>query len=147
MENCVFCKIETGDIPATKIYESKHFFAILDVKPIVEGHCLLIPKRHYETIHDMNKEESKQFGEDCINLANMLKKHWPDLTIANSNGKYASQAVPHYHVHFIPRSKGDRLWDDDKSKIALDVSSGFERLSPSKEELTELANKLTGDKQ
>ncbi|MBW2985812.1 HIT family protein [Candidatus Woesearchaeota archaeon] len=145
MSNCIFCKIEKGEVPAKKIYESKYFFAILDAHPIVEGHCLLIPKRHYETIHKMNKEESLQFGEDCITLAKMLKNYWPDLTIANSNGKFASQAVPHYHVHFIPRQEGDRLWDEDKSKISLDVSSGFERLKPSKDELEQLANKLIGD--
>ncbi|MBW2994047.1 HIT domain-containing protein, partial [Candidatus Woesearchaeota archaeon] len=76
MSNCIFCKIEKGEVPAKKIYESKYFFAILDAHPIVEGHCLLIPKRHYETIHKMNKEESLQFGEDCITLAKMLKNYW-----------------------------------------------------------------------
>ena len=137
-DNCVFCKIGNGEIPSNRIYESDQFFTILDVKPIVEGHCLLIPKRHFVTIDEMNMEERNQLGRDCVTLAKILKKYWPDLTIANSNGKYASQAVPHYHVHFIPRSEGDRLWEGDKSRIALDVSSGFDRLTPTKDELEQI---------
>ena len=148
-EDCVFCKMVSGKIPVKKIYESDHFFAILDNAPLIEGHALLIPKRHYNTIHDMNAEERAQVGEDMHALAEILKKEFGDhLTITNSNGKYASQEVPHYHIHFVPRKKDDRLWEaQDKSRLVLDKSSGFPRLNPPQEELAALANKLTGDTQ
>ena len=80
------------------------------------------------------------------NLANKMKNYWPDLSISNSNGKGASQEVPHYPMHFIPRSKGDRLWDGDRSKLVFDVSSEFPRLEVPKEEINQLAKKLMGDK-
>ncbi|MBD3259845.1 HIT domain-containing protein [Candidatus Woesearchaeota archaeon] len=147
MENCPFCKMTRGDIPVTKIYESKHFYAILDKNPLVEGHALLIPKRHYKTIDEMNEEESRQLGIDMLNLSRKMKQYWPDLSISNSNGEGASQAVPHYHIHFIPRTKGDRLWDGKNSRIVFDVSSDFPRLEPSQEELGKLAKKLKGEAQ
>ena len=133
-------------MPTNKIYESDNFFAILDIKPLVEGHALLIPKRHYQRVDEMNEEEGRQLGVDMRNLSNLMKQYWPDLSISNSNGKGASQEVDHYHIHFIPRKKGDRLWEGDKSKLVFDVSSEFPRLNVPKEEIDQLAKKLMGDK-
>jgi sulfate adenylyltransferase large subunit len=137
----------SGDIPVKKIYESDKFFAILDANPVTKGHALIIPKNHYQTIFEMPEEESAQMGKDIHAVAKMLGKEFgPHINIVNTSGEYASQSVPHYHVHLIPRQKDDRLWDGEKSKIVLDTSSGFERLKPSKEEVKELANKLMGEK-
>ena len=136
------------DIPVKKIFESDKFFAILDQNPVTEGHTLLIPKTHYEKQTDMPAEDRADLGTSLGAVADLLKKFFGDnMNISNTSGEFASQSVPHFHIHLIPRHKGDRLWDKDKSRIVLDRSSGFERLKPSKEEIEQLANKLAGDKQ
>jgi len=148
MENCVFCRMVSGEIPVKKIYESSKFFAILDQNPVTTGHTLLIPTAHYEKQTNMPAEDQAELGIALGAVVDLLNKYFGDnMNIVNTSGKFASQSVPHYHIHLIPRHEGDRLWNKDKSRIVLDRSSGFERLSPSKEELTELANKLIGDKQ
>lgn len=137
-----------GEIPVTKIYESKHFFAILDLHPITEGHALVIPKRHFEKQVEMNAEENSDFGIALTSVANILKKEFGDhMNLSNTSGKHASQSIPHYHMHVIPRQEGDRLWDGEKSRIVLDTGSGFPRLEPSPEEIKQLADKLKGDTQ
>ena len=50
--SCIFCKLGIGEITSDKLYESDYFFAILDQSPVVEGHTLLIPKRHFQTIFE-----------------------------------------------------------------------------------------------
>ena len=148
MENCVFCKMVNGDISVKKIFESDRFFAVLDQNPVTEGHTLLIPKAHYEKQTDMPAEDRANLGNSLGAVADLLNKFFGDnMNISNTSGEFASQSVPHFHIHLIPRHEGDRLWDGDKSRIVLDRSSGFERLKPSKEEIEQLANKLIGDKQ
>ena len=53
MEDCIFCKIVKGEIPAEKVYEGDNFIGILDIEPIAEGHTLIIPKKHYKTVIDI----------------------------------------------------------------------------------------------
>jgi len=146
MSDCIFCKITNGEIPATKVHESEHFFVILDLNPVKEGHALVIPKRHFEIQTEMNDEERADFGVALGAAADILKKEFGEhMNISNTSGKFASQSVPHYHMHIIPRQKGDRLWDGDKSKLILDTGSGFPRLEIPKEEIAQLAKKLKGD--
>lgn len=146
MSDCIFCKIASGKIPTTKVYESKYFFVILDLNPITEGHALVIPKRHFEIQTEMNDEERADFGVALGAAADILKKEFGEhMNFSNTSGKFASQSIPHYHMHIIPRQEGDRLWDDDKSRLVLDTSSGFPRLEIPKEEIAQLAKKLKGD--
>ena len=143
MENCIFCKIARKEMNGHIIYEDKYYIALLDVNPIVYGHTLLIPKRHYKTIFDLGEEETKNLGRVIKYISDILNKEFgPNINISNTSGKYASQSVEHFHFHFIPRKKDDRLRDGEKSKIILDRSSGFERLKPSDEDLEELCKRL-----
>ncbi len=145
MSDCIFCKLASGEIPSTKLYESDCFYAILDQNPVTEGHTLVISKRHYKTQTEMNEEEMGDFGVTVGTVAKKLAEEFGNnMVIVNTSGEEASQSVPHYHIHLIPRKKGDRLWDGEKSRVVLDRSSGFERLSPKKEELESLASKLAG---
>jgi histidine triad (HIT) family protein len=146
MSDCIFCKIASGKIPSTKIFESEHFFAILDLNPVKEGHALVIPKRHFEIQTEMNDDERKDFGVALGAVADLLKKEFGEhMNFSNTSGKFASQSIPHYHMHIIPRQEADRLWDGDKSRLVLDTSSGFPRLKLPKEEIAQLAKKLKGD--
>jgi histidine triad (HIT) family protein len=143
MDGCVFCGINSGKIRTAKIYESDNFYAILDVNPLVEGHTLLVSRRHYVGQGDMSSDERREFGVVLGAVVDKLTEEFsPEFTITNSSGEAASQSIPHYHVHIIPRRKGDRLWDGDTSRVVLDRSSGFERLDVSKADLEMLADKL-----
>ena len=102
MNDCIFCKIINGDIPSKKVYEDENVFAFMDINPKVNGHTLLIPKKH---ISDFNELSS----DDLNNLFSVAKKLTPVLmkavdakafTIGCNYGD--SQLVKHFHLHLLP---------------------------------------------
>ena len=111
MEDCIFCKIINGKIPSAKVYEDNSVISFLDIMPANKGHCLVVPKKHYETLLDIP-------DEDLANLIKATKKITKalSLSIGNvsyniimNNGKVAGQLVAHAHIHIIQRFRGDRL--------------------------------------
>jgi len=102
MPDCIFCKIAEGKIPSYKIYDDKNFFAFLDINPLNKGHVLLIPKKHYRWVWDV-KEIGLLF-ETAQKIANAIKKAFStELVISMVVG----EAVPHAHIHLIPRFEND----------------------------------------
>jgi histidine triad (HIT) family protein len=126
MENCIFCKIVKGEIPASKVYEDKEVLAFLDINPISEGHTLVIPKKHYENIYDLPLNELNKITEVIKKIVKKYKDklNINELNILNSNGKNAQQDVPHFHIHLVPRKQSDglNLWNDKKN-IKYDFQS------------------------
>jgi histidine triad (HIT) family protein len=111
MEDCIFCKIIAGKIPAAKVYEDDTAISFLDILPANKGHCLVIPKKHHETLLDIPDEELAALIKTVKKVTKALS-----LSIGNgsfniimNNGKIAGQLVNHAHIHIIPRFKGDRL--------------------------------------
>jgi len=111
MEDCVFCKIVQGEIPSTKIYENDLVFVMMDIMPLSEGHILVLPKAHHETIFDMNEQLAGEIMKVVWKVANVLRKSVePDgMNILQNNYAAAGQVVPHFHMHLIPRNQGDGL--------------------------------------
>jgi len=109
MEDCIFCKIVKGEIPSEKVIENEDFVVIKDVKPAIEGHSLVIPKKHFETFSNMPCELGggfvKTVQEAVIKLLEDTGSEGYNLVI-NSKG-VAGQIVPHFHMHILPRKKGD----------------------------------------
>jgi histidine triad (HIT) family protein len=112
-EKCIFCKIIAGQIPAVKIYEDETVFAFLDVNPVSEGHTLVVPKKHFERLHDCPEEL-------LVNVTSPLGKIGKavcDATDADgynvlcNNGKAAGQLVGHLHFHIIPRKDNDGIFN------------------------------------
>ncbi|MDD3171953.1 MAG: HIT family protein [Bacilli bacterium] len=106
---CVFCKIANGEIPSYKIYEDDDFLAFLDISQATIGHTLVIPKKHYDSIFDL-EEETKIFNL-VILLAKAIKKalNIDNVNILNNNGPLAGQSVNHFHIHIIPRYENDSV--------------------------------------
>ena len=111
MEQCIFCKIVKGEIPAAKVYEDDNTISFLDIMPANKGHCLVVPKKHYETFLDIDESNLENLMKATKKVAKALS-----LSIGNgsynivmNNGRIAGQLVPHAHIHIIPRFKGDRL--------------------------------------
>ena len=105
-DNCLFCKIITGVIPSSEIYEDDEFFAFLDINPVVKGHTLLVPKSHFEWIHETPDEViARAFTTTKILIQTMREKLPCDYVQVSVVGK----DVPHFHIHLIPRMLGDGL--------------------------------------
>ncbi|HJO01835.1 MAG: HIT family protein [Candidatus Woesearchaeota archaeon] len=111
MEDCVFCKIVNGKIPAAKVYENSNVISFLDIMPANKGHCLVVPKKHYENMLDISDEDLKNLilAAKKITKALSLSIGNGSYNIIMNNGKEAGQLVDHAHIHIIPRFKGDRL--------------------------------------
>lgn len=127
MEDCIFCKIIAGEIPCHKVFENDQVLAFMDINPIHEGHLLVLPKKHHETIFDMDEELSLEVMRVTRLLANRLKEEFKieGLHLIQNNYKAASQEVPHFHMHLIPRHTGDgiqafkwKLVEGDHEKLA-----------------------------
>lgn len=133
MENCVFCKIVKGKIPSTKVYEDSDTLGFLDIKPVNPGHTLVIPKQHYENIHDMPDELVAKVAVAAKKIADaLLKLGVKGVNIGMNNGEAAGQIVFHSHVHVMPRYGKDTfsLWvgkeyDGNEREIVADKIRRF----------------------
>jgi histidine triad (HIT) family protein len=108
-ENCLFCKIISGEIPSKRVYEDDYVYAFLDIYPASEGHTLIAPKKHYNSFTDMDPEDVARLFEAARKITVAVEKAFSaeGSNIGINNGEVAGQEVPHVHVHVIPRKKGD----------------------------------------
>jgi len=111
MDECIFCKIVKGEIPAYKVYEDEGVFGFLDVNPISKGHCLVIPKKHYSSVFDIPSEELEKVISAVKIISEKIneKLDATGVNLINASGKDAQQSVFHFHMHIIPRCKGDGI--------------------------------------
>jgi len=111
MTNCIFCKIVAGEISSTKIFENEHVMAFLDIAPANKGHCLVMPKNHYETLLDAPNLDLaliiKKSKEIARAMSSALGNQGFNLLV--NNKKEAGQVVSHVHVHLVPRFAGDGI--------------------------------------
>ncbi len=107
--NCIFCKIANGEIPSRTIYENDLFRVILDNGPATEGHALVLPKDHYANLFEIPADTAAEAMKTAQTVAGMLKEklHADGLNLVQNNGETAGQTVHHFHMHIIPRYKGD----------------------------------------
>lgn len=106
-QDCIFCKIVSGEIHSTKVYEDEKCLAFMDINPVSKGHVLVIPKDHYDPITET--------PDDILhNLISVAKKIFcaqkkvlnaDGANITQANGEVAGQIIWHIHFHVIPRFK------------------------------------------
>ena len=132
---CIFCDILNGKRDAHIVYEDDEHIAFLDKYPIDDGHTLVIPKKHYERITDMNSHDVGKIFSLVPKIAKaVLSGAGADaFSLAQNNGKAAKQIIPHVHIHIIPRynNKGT-VWtkrqiptDDVLSELAQKIKSAL----------------------
>ncbi|MCD6214739.1 MAG: HIT family protein [Candidatus Desulfofervidus sp.] len=111
MGDCIFCKIIQGEIPATKVYEDEKVLAFMDINPLNDGHTLVVPKRHAETIFEIDPQDLIATMKVAQRLAIAIKKalNSDGMIVVQLNNKAAGQMVPHLHIHLIPRWENDGL--------------------------------------
>ena len=107
-KNCTFCKIAKGNIPARIISQNDNAAAFLDAFPLSVGHTLIVPKKHYSKVQDMNREDSSGTFELLRVITGAVEKAAGvrASTIAIHNGIEAGQVILHVHIHIIPRFSG-----------------------------------------
>jgi len=118
INNCLFCKIVSGEIPCNKIYEDKNFLAFLDINPINKGHSLVIPKKHSRNILEIDSKTLENLMLIVQKLSKQIKTALKSdgINIIMNNETEAGQIFFHTHVHIIPRFTGDNLkhWPNKK---------------------------------
>lgn len=127
-ENCIFCKLANGEIPTATLYEDDNFRVILDASPASKGHALILPKEHYANLYELDDAVASK----VLPLAKKLITKLTEIlgcdgyNIVQNNGETAGQTVFHYHMHLIPRYRGDtvglgwnmgELTEEDKEEI------------------------------
>ena len=107
--SCVFCKVISGEIPANVVFEDEVAIAFLDHRPLFPGHCLLVPKDHFETLSDLPSELVGPFFKNVQLLARAVELALEAEGSFVAMNNRVSQSVPHLHVHIVPRRKKDGL--------------------------------------
>jgi histidine triad (HIT) family protein len=110
-EDCVFCQIAAGRLPSIRVYEDDDFLAFMDIAPQTEGHFLLVTRAHYATTLEMPDRLLARALPLAKKLARAAQDGLavPGFNILQNNGQVAGQAVPHWHLHIIPRRQPGEL--------------------------------------
>ena len=106
---CLFCRIASRELDAKIIFEDAISIAFLDIRPLFHGHCLLITKAHYETITDLPRDLIGPFFLNVQLLARAVQDAMQAEGAFIAINNKVSQSVPHFHLHVVPRRKGDGL--------------------------------------
>ena len=108
-DDCIFCSIVAGDVPARTVYETDEVVAFLDANPLARGHTLVIPKTHAARVGDLDADRASALFDAVAELTPRVQAA-VDADAANvgiNDGEAAGQEVPHVHAHVIPRFEGD----------------------------------------
>jgi histidine triad (HIT) family protein len=110
-DDCIFCKIVAGEMPAMKVHEDDRTIAFMDINPATRGHLLVIPRAHSKDLLEIPADDL----EACLAVARDLSARAKErlgaqgINVLNSCGRAAWQTVFHFHVHVIPRYADDPL--------------------------------------
>ena len=109
MDSCLFCRIVSGELPATIVYEDDNSIAFLDHRPLFHGHTLLVPREHVETLGELSTKIVGPYFEAAQLLSRVVELAMEaEGTFVAMNNR-VSQSVPHLHVHVVPRRRKDGL--------------------------------------
>ena len=110
MDDCLFCQLSEGKIPAKVVHQDPHTIAFLDIAPRSPGHTMVIPRVHAAVLSELPPEEVEPLFRSVQKVSQILKRSLsPDgLTIGINEGTVSGQAVPHLHVHIMTRFQNDR---------------------------------------
>jgi len=131
-KECLFCKIIKKDLKSYVIYENDYVLAFLDIFPLAPYHTLVIPKKHFQALSDLDQ----QYHQEILQAIQLIQKKMMDLNIAKdfnivlNEGRYAGQEVFHTHFHIIPRQKNDKvsLYNEKKQANDQDLEKAYQIL-------------------
>jgi len=106
---CLFCEIISGEVSASVVFEDDLSIAFLDHRPLFHGHCLLVPKQHFETLIDLPVGQVGSFFQNVQLLTRVVEAAMKAEGSFVAMNNRVSQSVPHLHVHVVPRRRKDGL--------------------------------------
>ena len=108
---CIFCKIVAGEAPVHQVFEDEQTLVFMDIFPVADGHTLIIPKAHGANLLQVEDSDLEAIARHSRRLAHAIRDVFaPDgIGVFQLNGAAAGQTVFHYHMHLIPRMRGDTL--------------------------------------
>src|SRR5688572_10116409 len=124
-ENCLFCRIVSGEVPAVVVFEDDKTLAFLDHRPLFPGHTLLVPREHYETLADLPVQQVEPLFTNAQLLSRVIEAAMDaEGTFVAMNNR-VSQSVPHLHVHVVPRRRKDGLKRSEEHTSELQSQSNL----------------------
>ena len=131
-DDCIFCKLANGEIPTNTIYEDNDFRVFLDAAPATKGHCLIVPKEHFDNLEELSDDVASKVFPLAKKMMKLLKEKlgWDGFNVVQNNGEVAGQTVFHFHTHLIPR------YIDDGQNLNMKPSS------PKEGELEEVLSQI-----
>lgn len=132
MENCVFCRIVRGELPASRVYEDEHTLVFMDLQSVNPGHMLVLVKPHRANIYELDDELAGAAFRTAARMARAVKTAFgcDGVTLFQANEPAGAQTVFHFHIHVLPR-----LVDDG-------MALAWPAKNPSREALDTMAEKL-----
>ena len=126
---CIFCKIINGDIPSYTVQEDDVVKAFLDINPTTNGNLLIVPKKHYENIIDIDLTTLNHINKVAKKLYSLLKEklHIDGLTLIQNNG--LGQEIKHYHLHLTPRYVDDNIKHSFNKDLLIDIKDVYQKLT------------------
>lgn len=128
MENCIFCKIIKGEIPSYTVYENEKVKVFMDINPIAKGHLLVIPKKHYTNLMDIDNETLSTIDDVIRELYPKLKEKLGCEGLTRMQNNELGQEVKHYHMHLIPRYLNDSIIPEVNEEAKQTVEDIFKKL-------------------
>jgi histidine triad (HIT) family protein len=143
MAECLFCRIVSGELPATVVYEDDTSVAFLDHRPLFQGHTLLVPREHVETLGELSFKLVGPYFEAAQLLSRAVESAMDAQGTFVAMNNRVSQSVPHLHVHVVPRRKGDGLkgffWprtkyksDEDMEEVKKKIAAALKKIKAEK---------------
>ncbi len=110
-QDCIFCKIIAGELPAQFVDEDERTVTFMDINPATRGHMLVVPRRHSRDLLEIEREDLEAVAVGAQRAARLANDRLAadGINLLNSRGQAAWQTVYHFHVHVIPRYEGDPL--------------------------------------
>lgn len=110
-DDCIFCKIVAGELPAERVQEDEHTVAFMDINPWVRGHALVVPRRHSRNLYEIPEDDLRHTAVASKQLALRMRDRLKceGVNLLNSCEPAAWQTVFHFHIHVIPRFTDDPL--------------------------------------
>jgi histidine triad (HIT) family protein len=110
-EDCIFCKIVGGELPAEKVDEDEHTVAFMDLNPWTRGHALVIPRNHTPNLYEIEDDDLRHTAVAARRLARRMRERLgcDGINVLNAAEPAAWQTVFHFHLHVIPRYDDDPL--------------------------------------
>jgi len=118
--DCVFCKIISGQLPSSKVYEDDNFLAFFDISQFTPGHTLVIPKIHVECVWDV-----QNFSE-YLAVVNKIANHYRSIGYKYVDSLVFGRGVNHAHIQLVPHNNDDKEWS--QALQGLEFFSGPEHI-------------------